>query len=105
MNDPVSRTSRIFDTEDDSPEESERYHCLVEIGRGGMAVVYRAWDSHMNREVALKVAREEVAGDPDIRRRFEEESRIAGTFSHPNILPVFDRGLYQGRPYLAIQLI
>jgi tetratricopeptide (TPR) repeat protein/predicted Ser/Thr protein kinase len=105
MRDRVTRARNIFEADGEPSGEPDRYHCLLEIGRGGMAVVYRAWDSHMNREVALKVAREEVAGDPDIRRRFEEESRIAGTFSHPNILPVFDRGLYQGRPYLAIQLI
>ncbi len=101
----MSRESRIFEAEDEASGESERYLCLVEIGRGGMAVVYRAWDSHMNRDVALKVAREDVAADPEVRRRFEEESRIAGTFSHPSILPVFDRGTYAGRPYLAMQLI
>ncbi len=101
----MGNTSRIFGNDDEPTGEPDRYHSLVEIGRGGMAVVYRAWDSHMNREVALKVAREEVAADPEVRRRFEEESRIGSNITHASLLPVYDRGVHKGRPYMAMQLV
>jgi tetratricopeptide (TPR) repeat protein/tRNA A-37 threonylcarbamoyl transferase component Bud32 len=101
----VGRLIDVLRGNGDGPPSPERYQCLVEVGHGGMAQVYRAWDTHMDREVALKVARAEVADDPEVRRRFEEESRIAGTLAHPNLLPVFDRGTYRGRPCLALQFV
>jgi serine/threonine-protein kinase len=68
------------------------YRCEEEIGRGGMAVVYRAYDDHLDRRVALKVLAPDLARDEVFRARFIQESRIAAATEHPNIIPVYSAG-------------
>jgi nitrogen fixation protein len=75
------------------------------IARGGMGVVYQAYDSRLERNVALKLLREDFASDPDFRERFLRESRAAAGLDHQNILPVFDAGEADGVLYIATRLV
>jgi hypothetical protein len=68
------------------------YKILAPIGRGGMGEVYRARDTRLGREVALKVLRADGAGDPDRLHRFEQEARAASSLNHPNIVVVYEVG-------------
>jgi sugar lactone lactonase YvrE len=75
------------------------------IARGGMAVVYRAFDERLGRSVALKVLAAPLARDEAFRRRFIRESRIAAAVDHPNILPVFEAGEADGVLFIATRLV
>jgi len=68
------------------------YRLDEQIGRGGMAVVYRAYDLQLDRQVALKVLDPVLAEDGDFQQRFIRESRAAAAVDHPNIIPVFAAG-------------
>jgi serine/threonine protein kinase/CHASE2 domain-containing sensor protein len=81
------------------------YRIEQEIGRGGMGVVYRASQLHLERPVALKLIRPEFAQSSLYRARFERESRLAAAVSHPNVIPVIDAGDDAGLLYLAMQFI
>ena len=83
-----------------------RYVVGAEIAGGGMGVVYAARDTHLDRDVAVKVLRPEQAGRPGAAERFAEEARIAARLQHPGVAPVHDLGtLADGRPFLAMKLI
>src|SRR5919202_4353944 len=82
-----------------------RYEILREIGRGGMAVVYLARQTDLDRNVALKELGALQAMDPAFAARFLGESRITGSLSHPNILPVHDYFEYGGLPYISIEYL
>jgi tRNA A-37 threonylcarbamoyl transferase component Bud32 len=81
------------------------YRCEEEIGRGGMAVVYRAYDDHLDRRVALKVLAPDLARDEVFRARFIQESRIAAATEHPNIIPVYSAGEADGVLYIAMRYV
>jgi hypothetical protein len=70
-----------------------------------MAEVYRARDTRLGREVALKVVNEALAGDPELVRRFEQEARLAGSLNHPNLVAVHDLGVHDGAPYFITELL
>jgi TolB-like protein len=82
-----------------------RYEILASIGAGGMGEVWRARDTELDREVAVKVLPPKVADSPDRRKRFEREARATAALNHPNLLMVFDVGLDEGRPYLVTELL
>jgi tetratricopeptide (TPR) repeat protein len=83
-----------------------RYLLGAELARGGMGIVYRATDTVLEREVALKVLQHQYAPDSGMVRRFAVEACIAGRLQHPGIPPVHDLGtLADGRPFLAMKLI
>src|SRR5579863_9443452 len=83
-----------------------RYALGEEIARGGMGAIFRATDTILGREVAVKVLQEKYAPDSGTARRFADEARIAGQLQHPGIPPVHDLGtLPDGRPFLAMKLI
>ncbi len=83
-----------------------RYVVGAEIAGGGMGIVYAARDTHLDRDVAVKVLRPEQAGRPGAAERFAEEARIAARLQHPGVAPVHDLGtLADGRPFLAMKLI
>jgi eukaryotic-like serine/threonine-protein kinase len=69
-----------------------RYEILSPLGAGGMGEVYRAHDTRLNRDVALKVLPEDFARDPSRRQRFEKEARVVAALNHPNIVAVYDVG-------------
>jgi serine/threonine protein kinase len=81
------------------------YDILAPLGAGGMGEVYRAHDSRLDREVAIKVLPASFAADPDRLRRFELEARATGMLNHPNILAVYDIGTHDGAPYLVTELL
>jgi serine/threonine protein kinase len=76
-----------------------------QIGRGGMAVVYRASDTRLNRSVALKILAPDLAGDTAFRQRFMREMRAAASVDHPHIVPVFDAGEADGVLYIAMRYV
>ena len=73
-------------------EKFSRYEIMNELGRGGMATVYRAYDPNFEREVALKILNRELLSNPQIRERFERETKIIARLEHPAIVPVHDVG-------------
>ena len=75
------------------------------VGRGGMGVVYRATDLSLDRTVALKVLDDELAKDPDFRRRFVTESKLAASLDHPNVIPIYAAGECDGMPYIAMRFV
>ncbi len=76
-----------------------------EIGRGGMAVVYRAEDLRLGRTVAVKLLAPELARNDTFRRRFAHESRVAAAIDHPHIVPVFEAGETDGVLYIAMRYV
>jgi len=81
------------------------YEILSPLGKGGMGVVYRAKDSRLGREVAIKVVSEEFSESADRLNRFEQEARSTSALSHPNIVSVFDVGKAGGRFYVVTELL
>ena len=86
----------------DAPSTIGRYQVRDCIGQGGMGVLYLALDPAIGRLVALKVLR--VQGE-EMRKRFEREARLIGRFQHPNIVTVYDVGLHEGQPFIAMEYI
>ena len=81
------------------------YEVLAPLGAGGMGEVYRARDSRLGRDVALKVLPPDFATDPDRRGRFEREARAAGQIHHPNILTILDIGTHDALPFIVTELL
>jgi serine/threonine protein kinase/TPR repeat protein len=81
------------------------YTLVAELGRGGMGVVYRALDTTLDREVALKVLLPEFVADPERRRRFLREAKAAAALEHPHIGVVYEVGEAAGTTFIAMQLI
>ncbi len=75
------------------------------IGRGGMGVVYRAYDLRLKRPVALKLVTPSLARDERFRERFARESELVMSLEHPNVVPIYDAGDVDGRFYLAMRLV
>lgn len=86
-------------------EEIGRYKILGELGRGSMAVVYKAYDPNIDRTLAIKVLRQERCEDAEYRMRFLREAKAAGFLSHPNIVTIYDIGEIADRPYIAMELL
>jgi serine/threonine protein kinase len=82
-----------------------RYEILREVGRGGMAMVYLARQTDLDRFVALKELGAFHASDPSFAQRFLRESRVAGSLSHPNIVTVHDYFDHDGTPYIAMEYV
>lgn len=81
------------------------YRIEREIGRGGMAVVYRARDLRLDRTVALKLLAPELARNDTFRKRFTHESRVAAAIDHPHIVPVFEADETDGVLYIAMRYV
>ena len=79
------------------------YRILSLLGRGGTAEVYKAFHPALKREVALKVLLQEVSHDVDWVRRFRQEAELLGRLDHPHILPIYDAGEHEGRPFLVMK--
>jgi serine/threonine protein kinase len=89
-----------------APPDTLRYRFEAFLARGGMADVWRGFDTRLARDVALKVLREPVLADGGFRARFEEEARHVSRLEHPSIVPVYDLGeLPDGRPFFVMKLI
>ena len=81
------------------------YEIVARLGAGGMGEVYRARDTRLDRDVAVKVLRPDMAADSDRLQRFEQEARAASALKHPNILTVYDIGRDHETAYLAMEWI
>ena len=87
------------------PQKFGRYEIKAELGRGGMATVYHAYDPRFEREVALKVLPHEMLHDPQFRTRFEREAKTIAMLEHPAIVPVYDFGEEDGQPYFVMRFM
>ena len=81
------------------------YEILTPIGSGGMGEVWRARDSRIGREVAVKILAESFGAGDELIRRFEQEARAAGALNHPGLVTIFDVGTYEGSPYIVMELL
>jgi eukaryotic-like serine/threonine-protein kinase len=82
-----------------------QYEIRSPLGAGGMGEVYRAHDTRLDREVAIKVLPESLTSDPDRLRRFEQEARAAAALNHPNILAVYQMATHDGVSYMVTELL
>jgi serine/threonine protein kinase len=81
------------------------YEILAPLGAGDMGEVYRARDTRLDREVAIKVLPADFAQDADRLKRFEQEARATSALNHPNILTVYDIGTHEGAPFIVAELL
>ena len=89
-------TGRVF---------NNRYEILEEIGKGGMAYVYKARCKLLNRIVAIKVLRDDLEGDSEFLKRFNTEATAAANLTHPNIVSIFDVGVHEERHYIVMEYV
>ena len=84
---------------------ANRYEILSLIGQGGMADVYKAKDTILNRIVAIKVLRDKLSQDAMALVRFQREASAASRLSHPNVVDIYDVGEYEGMHYIVMEFI
>ncbi|QGT79424.1 protein kinase [Guyparkeria halophila] len=87
----------------ETPTTIGRYRIEGVLGEGAMSIIYAGFDPSINRHLAIKCLKDEVARDDAYRRRFLTEARAAGTLTHPNIVTIYDVGEADGRPYIAME--
>jgi len=81
------------------------YEITSELGKGGMGVVYKAHDTHLDRSVAIKVLSAEKVADPDRKRRFIQEAKAASALNHPNIVTIYDIDQSDGTDFIAMEYL
>src|SRR5689334_24864215 len=86
-------------------DELAGYRLRGVLGRGGMSVVYEAENPRLGNLVALKVIAPELATDDVFRARFLQESRVAASLNHPNVIPIYDAGPHDGLLYIAMRFV
>src|SRR4051812_28112315 len=87
------------------PRKLAHYEILEKTGEGGMGVVWKARDPRLNRLVALKVVRPDLARNEVRRARFVQEARAASALNHPNIITIYDIGSEEDRDYIAMEFV
>lgn len=90
---------------DELPKQIGRYRLDEAIGRGGMSTVYRALDTTMNRDIALKWLPRDFHDNQGFLQRFEREAQLVARLEHPHIVPIYDVGQKDGRPFLIMRLL
>src|SRR5579859_5961315 len=82
------------------------HYCIEStLGEGGMGVVYKALDTHLDRPVAIKVLRAEAVTSPERKRRFVQEAKAASALNHPNILHIYDIDRSGGTDFIAMEYV
>lgn len=102
---PVQRTAAGSDDLPPGTELGERYEILQLLGRGGMGAVYKARDKELDRFVALKLIRSELARNPEILRRFKQELILARQITHKNVIRIFDLGQAGGVKFITMDFV
>src|SRR5215831_5830368 len=81
------------------------YNILEKLGEGGMGVVYKARDTHLDRLVAVKVLPAEKVADPERKQRFVKEAKAASSLNHPDIITIYDIGQTEGVDFISMECI
>src|SRR5512145_478215 len=81
------------------------YEITASLGAGGMGEVYRARDTRLGRDVAIKVLSQQLAASSDARTRFEREARLVSALSHPNVCALYDVGRQDATDYIVMELV
>jgi serine/threonine protein kinase len=89
----------------DDARDAGKYVVQGELGRGGVGTVHKGHDQDLGRDVAMKFLHEKYKDEPTILHRFVEEAQIGGQLQHPGIVPVYDLGMSDGRPFFTMKLV
>src|SRR3954447_7195282 len=81
------------------------YRLDAKIGEGGLGIVYKAWDTHLDRQVAIKVLPAHAMTDSERKRRFVQEAKSASSLNHPNIVAIYDVDCVDGVDFIAMEYI
>lgn len=81
------------------------YSILEKLGEGGMGVVYKARDAHLERFVAIKVLPADKVADPERKQRFVQEAKAASSLNHPNIITIYDIGQAEGVDFISMEFV
>src|SRR5436190_1764624 len=87
------------------PQALRHYKILEKVGEGGMGLVYKAWDTHLDRHVAIKMLPADRTSDPDRRRRFVQEAKTASALNHGNIVTIHDIFEEDGLEYIVMEFV
>ena len=101
----LARSSRLAASDAAPGAGGGRYELRGELGRGRIAVVYRAYDHHLRRDVALKLLSEALSSQGPVRELFQRQAEAAAALSHPNLVTVHDAGVLEGRAFIAMELV
>src|SRR5436190_17225482 len=81
------------------------YRIEAKLGEGGMGVVYRAYDTHLDRPVAIKILRPDATSSPERKLRFLQEAKAASALNHPNIIHIYDISSTAGTDFIAMEFV
>src|SRR5262245_60898256 len=110
---PMRKTIHIFAPSTSGPDDTQSYsgemigaYRLIEVlGRGGMGIVYLAYDTRLGRRAALKLLPSRLVNDPERAHRFQREARLVSALNHPNIITIYDFGQENDRYYIVSEFV